>query len=249
VRDITEIKQSEQHHIDLALNQERVQLLEDLISDLSHDIKTPLTSINNFIYLLGKNTEPAKQAHYLEKLASQTERLNRLVDDILAMSRLDKGPELQFTPLYLNDLLQSIVNGRHHAVDEKDIGLKLELDSDLPPIFGNETELGRAIANLLDNAVNYTPNGGAITLRTDAQVGQINVEIQDTGIGIDVSDMPHIFDRFFRADSARSTSSGGTGLGLAIAKRVIELHGGQISVESAPDKGSSFSFWLPTSVT
>ena len=244
-RDITERKQAEQQRVELAVQQDRIQFLENIISDLSHDIKTPLTSIGSFLYLLGKQADPDKQRQYLDKLETQVQRLNKLVDDILAMARLDQSTDVTIAPVSMAVLADNIYSRYHHLTEEKNLALTVDMHDDVPPILGNEAELRRALDNLIDNAINYTPAGGSITVRVYAQGKHIALEIRDTGIGIEEANLSRIFDRFYRADEARNSNQGGTGLGLAIVKRIVDLHSGEIEVESTPGKGSTFSIRLP----
>lgn len=244
-RDITERKQLEKQRMELTIHQERVQLLEELISDISHDIRTPVSSINTYVYLLRKQTNPDKQKQYLNTLELQVSRLTRLVDDILTMSRLDKGTVLQFAPVDLVLLVGENGRAYQHLAQEKNINLTFDLDPSIPRVHANDMELSRAVGNLVENAIHYTPNGGSISLRLFAQANQVVIEVQDTGIGISPEDQPRIFDRFYRTDKARSTDKGGSGLGLAIVKKIVEAHQGQIQVESEVGKGSLFRIRLP----
>jgi PAS domain S-box-containing protein len=246
VRDYTASKESENQRLEIALQQERIQLLEELIADLSHDLKTPLTGITTMVYLIQKNPDPSKQAHYLDKLEVQVQRLSDLLDAILTMSRLDKGSSLTFAPLAIKSLISDIHTQVHHLLAEKNLTMSLDLSDSLPPIMGNETELNRAFANLIVNAINYTPPGGSIDVHTYQEDARVYVAIHDTGMGIARDELPRIFDRFYRVDGARNTDQGGTGLGLAIVKRIVELHSGQIQVDSEPGSGSTFCINLPT---
>lgn len=244
-KDITARKEAEKQVIELRVQNERIQLLEELVSDLSHDIKTPLFNIKNFLYLLQTQSNPDKQAHYLNRMDAQIQRLNQLIEDILTMSRLDKGAELVFVPLSANDLLEDIRSANHGLIEKKEIKLDFDLNLTLPSISGNKTELTRALTNLIMNAVHYTPAGNSIIVRTYLQGETVTIEISDTGIGISKNDLPNIFDRFFRADKVRNTHQGGTGLGLAIVKKIIDLHDGKIEVSSVLEEGSIFSVQLP----
>ena len=247
IRDNTIQKQAEKHRTEMSIQRDRIQLLEELINDLSHDIKTPLTGINTLLYLLKKNTDRSKHEDYLERLEFQVENLARLLDDILTMSRLDRGAEMTFSPLNVNYLLENMGKLHRYLLDQKKLTLNLALEKNLPPVLGDEDELSRALTNLFLNAINYTPPDGSITIRTSRRGREIVIEIQDTGIGIAAGDLTHIFDRFYRADGARNSAQGGTGLGLAIAKRIIELHSGKIQARSTPGSGSTFSVQLPVS--
>jgi signal transduction histidine kinase len=246
IRNITNRKHSEVQRMALTIQHERVELLEEIISDLSHDLKTPLSSMKTLLHLLKRQNKPEKQQEYLSRMDKQINRLAKLVEDILTMSRLDKGVELQFAPLNLNELIENISNLYHEHVMEKKLDFTFDLRAEFPLIVGNENELSRALANLIENAINYTPNGKSIVIKTYSQDREITCEIQDTGIGISADDLPHIFDRFYRVDKALNIAHGGTGLGLAIVKKIIELHGGEIEIESILEEGSIFRITLPS---
>ena len=246
-RDIRARKQAEAQQIELTVQQERIQLLEDIISDLSHDIKTPLSSIKLNLYMLQKKTEPESQQKYLEQMEGQVKHLTKLVEDILTMSRLDKGGALDFAPINVNTLIKDISENYGNLIQEKGGSIKLETEPDIEIVRGNEIELGRAIANLVENAINYTHPGDTIIIETCQEHSDVMIKVQDSGIGISEEDLPHIFNRFYRADKARNTNQGGTGLGLAIVKRIVELHNGKIEVKSTLGKGSTFRIAIPTS--
>ena len=151
-------------------------------------------------------------------METQVQRLNQLIEDILTILRLDKGGPPTFALLNLNHTIQHIEAQYRYLLDARHQTLSLDLDPNLPSIFGSEIELSRAIINVLVNAINYTPDGGSVTMCTRYQGDGVFIQIQDTGIGIESDDLPRIFDRFFRADTARNTRRGGSGLGLAIVK-------------------------------
>jgi PAS domain S-box-containing protein len=246
VRDITERKQAEFRQIELTVERERVRILQQFISDASHDLRTPIANLKSRIYLLRKAPDAERKERQLQVIETEIHRLERLIEDLLTMSQLD-GEMLQFSmyEIDLNGLLRELVETHHASAERKEITLSLETDAALKPLVGNGTEINRVFGNLLSNALNYTSSGGKVTLRTIAREDGILVEVCDTGMGISPEDIPHIFDRFFRADRARRTDQGGTGLGLAIVKKIVELHNGTIEVDSTPDVGTTFRVWLP----
>lgn len=244
-RDITHRIQAEEQRLELALQREKVRLLEELVSDLSHDIKTPIANINTYFYLLRKQTDPTKQKQYIDVLDVQIKRLNKLVDDILTVSQLDKGQTLSLEPSNLKQILEELIAAYQPSAKYKKIQLTWSVDNNLPNIFAEHTALSRAIANLIENAINYTPQNGEVHLKAYVENSYVLVSIQDNGIGIAEEDLLHIFERFYRADKSRASNTGGTGLGLAIVKKVIEQHHGTISVQSEPNKGSLFTIRLP----
>jgi signal transduction histidine kinase len=148
----------------------------------------------------------------------------------------------------VNVLIQSVVAGAPFATHHPVFPLTLDLKH-TPWVCGAAYELRQVFANLVDNAIHYTPEGGQVTVRTFQQNEDVIVEVRDTGVGISASDLPHIFDRFYRTDRARSSETGGIGLGLSIAKKIVELHGGRLEAESELGVGSVFRVSLPVSNT
>jgi len=247
VIDLTQQRQLEAERLEAALDKERAKVLTEFISNLSHDLKTPLSIIESSLYLLERIDDPTRQKAKIENIRDQTLLLEKLIQSVLTMSRLDEGHELTFSPLDLNQVMTELERSMRPAAERKTQILMLDLQPDLPPILASESELYRVIVNLIENALNYTPESGTITLRTYLQGETAIAEVQDTGMGIDPEILSHIFDRFFRAKTARF-SARGTGLGLAIVKRIMELHGGKAEVESTVGVGSTFRISLPLAV-
>ena len=211
---------------------------------MSHDLKTPLSVIKTSLYLLEHLQDPERQKEKIEVIKEQTLLLEKLIQDVLTMSRLDHGAEPTFGPV---DLIAVIYDAKAKilpAAERKHQTIHLELDTDITCVLGSEDELWRMMMNLMENAVNYTPENGQITVRAFLQDGTAHIEIADTGIGISEKDLPRIFERFYRADPARQVEYGGTGLGLAIVNKIVEMHGGKISVESELEKGTTFQVTL-----
>ncbi len=220
--DITDRKLREESERELALEHERVELLTHLISDISHDLKNPLTSIQTSLYLVEKHTDPIHRKQKLDNIKEQTIRLERLVRDLLTLSQLDSGTPTPRDSIDLNQMLQDIEHRLCVAGEQKNLRLLLDLDMGLPPLLGNEGELNRAFTNLVDNAITYTPEGGSVTVRSYAANQGIVVEVRDTGIGIVSEELPRLFERFYRSDGARAVNQNGSGLGLAIVKKIVE---------------------------
>ncbi len=245
IRDITERKQVEQRDLELALEKERGETFRKLIGNIAHDLKTPLAIINTSLYLLEKHTDLVKQQQKIDNIKRQTHLLDSFIQDLLAIARFDADPELRLTLVDVNELVMRIEADHHSMIEEKQLTFTLELEETLPPIQADQTDLHRAFANLVENALNYTPEGNSVALRTSNQNNRVMIEVVDTGIGIDEDTLPLIFDRFYRAPEAQAIVDGGSGLGLAIVKRVVEMHNGTIEVKSAPGKGTAFRVLLP----
>ncbi len=239
--DMTEHKRAQRQAFDLAVERERLNILRKFVQDTSHEFRTPLSIINNSLYLYTRAGSAEKEKAYSQAIRDQVQRLSRLLDDMVTMSRLDSVARFQLVPVALNPLLQSLVSRFAQTPDTP--RLTLETDDHLPLILGDEDLLRRALGSLLSNALRFTPASGSIQVRTLSGPEAVEIEIRDTGIGMTADTMQHIFERFYREDEARTTP--GLGLGLPIAWQVIEGHGGHIEVESAPGEGSLFRVWLP----
>ncbi|MCC7209062.1 MAG: PAS domain-containing protein [Anaerolineae bacterium] len=178
-------------------------------------------------------------------LEAGSQRLERLVESLLEITRLEHQRQFALEPHSLNVLADGVVEMYRPLAVEQQITLHFSADGGLPVVLLDEEEFGRVIQNLLENALNFTPQGGQVTIRTYRQGNEAVLDVSDTGIGIAPADLPHIFERFYRADKARQTYSGGAGLGLSIARRIVEAHGGRIEVSSALGVGSAFRVLLP----
>jgi PAS domain S-box-containing protein len=242
---VTERKQIEAQKLELALAKEKANFLKDFLNNISHDFKTPLSIMNTSLYLLEKSNDPEYRSLKVETLKAQVQQLQEYIQDILTISRLDSLPEMATRPLDINPLIEDIERQFHASAEARHLTVHLLLENNLPPVAADAEELRRALVNLVENAVRYTLDGGSITVQTQARGGHVHIDVQDTGIGISEGDLPHIFESFYRADKARAMDTGGTGLGLAIVRRIIEMHGGAISVESTLGAGSTFHITLP----
>ncbi len=181
----------------------------------------------------------------LEVISRESGHMSKVIDQLLTLARADSGKErLSLEEIDLGDLLLA-VGGRAETLCREE-GLEFRLEQmDSAAVNGDRAKLRALLLNLLDNAIRYSPDGGTVSLRL-RRVGRVAViDVADTGIGIPEEDIPHIFERFYRVDKARSRAEGGAGLGLAIARHIAEVHGGRIEVASQLGRGSTFSLWLP----
>jgi signal transduction histidine kinase len=243
IPELTQLAQSVNHMAaDLAGVEQRRR---ELVGDLSHELRTPLTIIRGYLEGLADGTVTAEPVVY-ERLARETQRLQRLVNDLQELSQLESGYlPIHRQPLAICALLKSVV-ARFQDRQPPDASVQLGLDCspDLPLVEADPERLEQILVNLLTNALRHT-TAGTVTVKAWAQSAQLWVAVTDTGVGIAVADLPHVFDRFWRADPARDRRSGGTGIGLTICRRLVTLHGGQMTVTSTPGHGSTFQFWLP----
>ncbi|MCG9884502.1 MAG: HAMP domain-containing histidine kinase [Cyanobacteria bacterium] len=223
--------------------------LRQFTADASHELRGPLTAIRTSVEVMQSHPEridPADVAK-LAAIHNATDQMTQLVEDLLLLARQDTPGAVvhQVQPLDLAELLESLMEtyGDRAAVQ------RIDLVGDLPPtvVLGEPLLLWRLFGNLLDNALKYTPEGGrvSLTIAPNRRDRRVRIEIQDTGIGIAPADLPHIFDRLWRADQVRSHRQGGSGLGLSIAQAIAQSHQGQISVQSQPHQGSCFTVTLP----
>lgn len=225
---------------------ERVR--QDFVANVSHEFKTPLTAIQGFAetLLAGAIDDPANNRRFLEIIRDHATRLARLTDDLLKLARIEAGKlEYQFSPVSLLELIEGCAETALLKATRKQIALETDVPPDFPPVRGDATLLREVLQNLLDNAIQYTPEGGRIRVAVSARPREAIVCVTDTGIGIPLADQERIFERFYRVDAARSREAGGTGLGLSIAKHIVEVHGGRLRVESEVGAGSKFSFSVP----
>ena len=221
------------------------QRRRELISDLTHELRTPLTVMRGYLEELAEGRIKGCPELYL-RLVRETRRLERLIHDLQELSKAEAGYlSINLQPVNLYPLLKSLVERFSDQLLEEGPTLELKSARDLPPVLGDIDRIEQVIVNLLGNAIRYTEKG-SITVQTAKESNHIWVAVIDTGVGIAQADLPLIFERFWRADPSRASYSGGTGIGLAIARRLIELQGGHIEVESELGKGSIFRFCLPT---
>lgn len=218
----------------------------DFVANVSHELRTPLASIRAMAETLqdGALEDLSVSDHFLSIVVTEAKRLTRISDDLLILSQAESGtPDMQ--PMQLADLVMEVVHRFGQQASQAGIALDADLSPDLN-VIANHDQIEQVVINLVDNAIKYTPAGGHVRVTAEARETGIAVHVSDTGIGIMAKDLPRIFERFYRVDKARSRQSGGTGLGLSIVKHIVEAHGGQVNVKSEYNRGSTFTFILPT---
>ncbi|HXF57883.1 MAG TPA: ATP-binding protein [Actinomycetota bacterium] len=221
------------------------RLRRDLVANVSHELKTPISALRARLENLLDGVERPDPA-LLGTMLQQSERLSRLVDQLLDLSRLESGDvPLSIEPVPLSPLVDEVVAEVRMARPDRPLEVRNEVPPDLPPLLADRERVHQVLFNLLDNAFRFTLPGGRVTVRAHREDGCCEVAVEDTGPGIPPEHLPLVFERFYRADPARSGEDGGTGIGLAIARSVVEAHGGRIWAESEEGRGSTFRFVLP----
>lgn len=228
---------------------QRIQ--RELIANVSHELKTPLTAIRGFSQAMvdGALRRPEDFAQPAEIINNETERMIRLVNSLLDLSKLESGQvKMAREELSLEDIFERSISNFEVRCQQQEVKF-IRRYSNLPPVMGDKDRLRQVFNNLLDNALRYTPPGGTITITSQAVGSNIITRVADTGQGIAEKDLSRIFERFYQADKSRSKETGGLGLGLAITREIILAHHGKIEVDSQPGKGTTFTITLPVSET
>jgi len=225
------------------------QLRKELIGNVSHDLRTPIASIQGYaetLLMKDETLSTGERKEYLQTIVNSSARLKTLVNDLFELSKLEAGQiELDLEPMSLGELVHDVVGKFRLIASEKGINVNTVLAKNLPIVQVDVQKIDRVLQNLIDNAIKFCKQGDQINIQLDANdLGAVQIRIADTGAGISKTDLPHIFDRYFK--SGRAVNAGGTGLGLAIVKRIVELHGSSIQVKSKVDEGTTFSFELPS---
>jgi signal transduction histidine kinase len=229
--------------------QELDQLRHELLAWTSHDLQTPLASMRAMIEALADDMveDDTTRRRYLATIQREIQSLSSLIDDLLQVAQIDAGG-LRINPAWnsLSDLISDTLESFSEIAMQQGVKLSGEAVPDLDPVWFDPPRIGRVLANLIQNALQYTPEGGQVIIRAEKVDGVITIEVRDDGEGIKPEDMPMIFESFYRGEKSRSRATGGSGLGLAIAKGLVEAHNGQITARSASDKGTTIVFTLPS---
>lgn len=216
----------------------------ELISDLTHELRTPLTVVRGYLEELADGRIEPSPELYL-RLVKETRRLERLIHDLQELSKAEAGYlSIDLQKVNLRPLLKSLIDRFADQLLEEGPILQLNCPAELPSVLADIDRLEQVLVNLLGNAIRYTEKG-SITVKAWKEHSQVWIAVSDTGTGIAQEDLPYVFERFWRADRSRCSHSGGTGIGLAIARRLVQLQGGRLEVESELGKGSTFRFCLP----
>ena len=225
------------------------QVRRDFVANVSHELRTPLSIVRGYIETLLDSPETTEEelTRILRVMERHSNRLELLVEDLLTLAQLESAnPNLHVERVDLSDLFREMIRDWEKKLGNKQLNIIVDVPPDLSTIRVDRTRLREAIYNLLDNAVKYSREHGEIRLRTRRRDGEIELSVSDDGVGIAKEDLPRIFERFYRADKARSADKvSGTGLGLAIVKHIAQLHGGRVEAESELEKGTTIRVVLP----
>ena len=219
---------------------ERVR--KDFVGNVSHELRTPMTVIRAYAETMIDDDDEEQRKKYLPRIVSEVDRLTSITHDLLVLSTAESSP-VRKGPCEMGNIIRYAVNLLMPQAKEKGLALTYEGPEDLD-IEANASQITQVVVNLVENAIKYSNEGG-VDLRLEDQGEYIRFDVTDTGIGIPEEHLPRLFERFYRVDKARSRASGGTGLGLSIVKHIVEAHGGSIHVDSAQNRGSTFSVVLP----
>lgn len=224
----------------------RAELLRrNMVSDIAHELRTPLSNIRGYMEGLRDGVIPP-DASLFDALHEQAMILNRLVGDLQELALAEAGQlHLVQQPSRIQDIVQRAVNILQAEASRHGVALAADIPHDLPLVYADSERVGQMLMNLLKNAVMYTPSGGHVIIQAHATGDKITVAVRDTGQGIPMDILPHVFERFYRVDRSRTRATGGSGLGLAIVKQLAQAQGGDVWAESTPGRGSTFAFTLP----
>ena len=236
IHDVTQQRKSEQMH-------------REFVANVSHELRTPITNIRSYAETLedvGEEMPKESREHFLQVILNESDRMVKIVQDLLMLSKFDAGDnDMRFEDFDIATSTNNICEALRLNVEKRDMQLKLERPEEAIICCGDRARIEQVIVNIITNAIRYTPDGGEITVRVGGSGNHVWVTVKDTGIGIPKDQLPHIFDRFYRVDRARSRALGGSGLGLSIAREIVMKHGGDISIDSEPGKGTKVVIRLP----
>jgi two-component system phosphate regulon sensor histidine kinase PhoR len=223
------------------------RIRRDFVANVSHELRTPLTAVRGYIEALQDDAlEPGERQRFLEVVARHTDRMARLVGDLLRLARIEAGQErLDIDTCEIGSVFQSVKAELAELIRTRRLLVDVDVAPEAEQVTCDASKLHDALRNLVENAVNYSPEGGRILLAARADGSQMAVSVGDEGPGIPESDLTRVFERFYRVDKSRTRDPGGTGLGLSIVKHLVELHGGRVSVANRQPTGALFTIHLP----
>jgi two-component system phosphate regulon sensor histidine kinase PhoR len=223
------------------------QIRRDFVANVSHELRTPLTAIRGYVEALADDeTDREESRKFLGIITRHTERMERLVKDLLRLARLDAGQEsLDVASCEVRALAQGVIADLTRTIEERRQKVQVVIAPGAETLRGDPAKLHDALRNLVSNAITYSPEETTVRVEATKSAGRITVSVTDEGPGIPEQDLTRVFERFYRVDKSRARDPGGTGLGLAIVKHLVELHGGEVGAENLPNRGARFTFTLP----
>jgi signal transduction histidine kinase len=230
------------HELELA------KMKSDFVSTVTHELKSPLTSIRQLAEMLQTGRVPSEERRrkYYDILLEQSERLCLLTENVLNFARMEEGKqEFEFVESDVGMLLNKIVPPIRHRLGHEEFEIELQTDNSLPPVLLDSEAIAQAVTNLIDNAVKYSGNSKTVLVKTFRENGHLVIAVQDFGVGIKREELDRVFDRFYRGGDALTRTVRGSGLGLTLVKQIVEAHRGTVTVESDPGSGSTFSIRVP----
>lgn len=221
------------------------RIKSEFVTTVSHDLRSPLTAILGYVELIGRaGPVNEQQAEFIRRVQYSVQSITALITDLLDLGRIEAGFDTQKEPTHLALVVRYAVEGLRQQAEAKHQSLSMNVPENLPTVFANPPRLRQMVANLLDNAIKYTPEAGHVAVNARAEDELIVITVADSGMGIPPSDQPYIFDKFYRASNSRQEFAG-TGLGLSIVKSIVENHDGRIWLDSRPGQGTTFTVVLP----
>jgi two-component system phosphate regulon sensor histidine kinase PhoR len=220
----------------------------DFVANVSHELRTPIATIRSAAETLRRAIDagPEAAADFIQIIERQAERLQHLVEDLLDLSRIESRQfRLALESVPVGPMIEHILPAFREQAAAKRLRVSTEIPRDLRSVRADRRALEQILTNLIENAVKYGGDGGTVTVRASTEGERVRISVADTGPGIEAAHLPRLFERFYRVDAGRSRELGGTGLGLSIVKHLVEAMGGKVSVDSAPGRGTTFTFTLP----
>ncbi len=234
---------------DVTAQRKSEEMRREFVANVSHELRTPLTNIKSYTETIidaGDELPPDLKASFFGVILSETDRMTRIVQDLLTLSRFDYGKmEMNFSDLSIEEAIRNVYNAVVLDAQNHGHSLLLELEKDLPVVRADKERMEQVIMNIVSNAIKYTPDGGRIEISAWTMDNKVSISVADNGVGIPEEDQPRLFDRFYRVDKARSREAGGSGLGLSIVKEIVQAHNGVIAIQSRQGEGTTMTVTLP----
>lgn len=225
------------------------QVRTDFVANVSHELKTPVGAISILAETLEGEMEDELGKTLVRRMVMESHRMANTIDDLLELSRIELGGEMEFSSVDVNDVVLDAIERSRPLADKRGVTVRFSASKDSAKILGDRFQILSAVGNLVDNAIKYSEDRADVTVVVSATTDSVAIDVVDRGVGIPVASIDRIFERFYRVDRARSRDTGGTGLGLSIVRHVVTNHGGEVNVRSREGEGSTFSLTLPRQVT